>query len=847
MSEEPGSFKGRGDALLFLAYLGVAVGSTWPLIIHLSSHLPGHTLDAYLHYWNGWWVRHAVTRGQSPFFTFHLFYPDGVSLVYHNFGWIQIVGWLGLLPLLGGIVSYNVVFLLNLALCGWAAFLLVSDLTGDRRAAFVAGLIYQCWPFRMSQLDHPNLISTYAIPLFLLFLLRMFRDGGWRAGVLSGSFFALIGYTRWQLLIPAAIIGSIVLVFTLPKVWDDRRRWYRPLLLACGVAALALTPPALLFTTQGRGTSTELLNAVDEARLQTDVMAYLTPSPEHPVLGTFTSRAYERYYGDRSKGRRFAPYLGATTLLLAILGAARAPRDRAQWLVMGGVMMSLALGLDLRVNGHLYPAVPMPYRLAGRSFVVRLIRFPDRFSLFTALPLAVLAAHGAQCLMKRVDRRGEGFPAAVVSLLALAIMFEYLVVPAPLKEAQPSALCAALAAEPGVFGVLNLPIDSQACKRYMFDQTCHQQAILQGHVSRAPENTYAYLDSHPMLKKLRQFDEMNPRLKDVSRQLAALAADDVRYVVLQKEDVTPDRMARWRRYLMANPRFEDENIAVLSTSPRIGQDVDLIRALAPGIGPVRIISSAECLSPAGVMELDVGWGTTEPQGRKMRAELTLVSGTGAVAKTLIQDVSAGWPTDEWPANALAWGYYPIDLDASVPPATYEIHLALIDQETKERQGPTIVAGRVTVSDTRCTIPLPSKATVVDAVFGNSLRLLGHQLRRDEDRLLITLYWRSEQRMETDYKVFVHVFDRATDAVVAQDDAMPRRWRYPTTLWEPGQRVEDEIPVDIDDLASGKYRVGVGVYDPETMVRLAVAGTETCISQDGRLVLPGETVIIGEER
>jgi len=834
-------------ALFALAYLGVAVATTWPLVRHLTSHVPGHTLDAYVHYWNGWWVGEALKRAQTPFFTHNLFYPRGVSLVFHNFAWVHIVEWLALRTVLGGITAYNLVFIVNLALGGWAAFLLVRYLTGDARVAFLAGLIYQCWPYRMSQLDHPNLISTYAIPLFLLFLLRTLREGRWWTGLLSGIFFALIGYTRWQLLIPASVIGAVVALFILPEVWASRHQWGRPLLLGSAVAALGLTPPALLFGSEWRTTSTDLVREVDEAALQTDVMAYLTPSPDHPVFGSVTAAAYDRYYPDRSGGRRFPAYLGLTTMALAAIGLFRAPRRSLPWLVAAAVMVMLALGLELRVNGQVHPALPTPYRLFRKTFIIRLVRFPDRFSLFTALPVAVLSAQGAQHLLDVLRRQVGTPPLVALSGLVLLVSFEFLGIPVSLQNPSASPIHTTLANVPGNFGLLNLPIDAQACKRYMFEQTIHRRPILQGHVSRLPEGAYGYLDGHALLRRLRQFGEMDPRFTDVGRQLGALAGDDVRYLVVQKRDIEADRLARWRRYLMIAPRFEDEQIAVFSTAPVAGQDFELITELAPGVGPVRVEMPLVCANPGGLLAINVGWGAIAPPDATLEAELSLLSADGIVAQMEKSEVSPGWPTDDWPAHTLVWGYYTVRLDPALAPGSHRIRLALVDRETGEETGPPLTIGSVKVQESACSDSMPPESTVVNAVFDDALRLLGYRTRRNDDRLLVKLYWRSERRMDVDYKVFVHVFDRGSGRPVAQDDAMPQAWRYPTSLWYPGEQVEDEMSIDLHDVVPGVYGVAVGVYDPETMERLAVTETGTGSARNGGLILPGGIVRIGEDR
>ena len=836
------------NLLVLLAYAGVAVGMTWPLVTHVTTHLPGSTTDTLVHYWNGWWMWRALVTGQTPFYTSLLFHPAGISLAYHNFAWLNVAAWLALRPWVGGVAAYNLSLLIHLPLCGFAAYLLARDLAGDGRAAFLAGLAYQCWPFRMAQLDHPNLISTQWIPLFLLFLVRAVRRGRWQDGVLAGAFLALTGYTRWQLLIPAAIVGSVYLACTLPGWWTSRRRVALALLLAGGVAALALAPPALFLAGQWRDVSADLLVEGEEAAMQTDLLAYLTPGGSHPVLGPFTRPAYDRYYADRSGGRRFPAYVGVTVLALALVGIWKARRTSLPWATMALGLILLALGPTLRVGGRLYPAVPMPYRLAARLFVVRLLRFPDRFNLVLALPVAVLAAYGIAAVLARVRPRGRGAAFAVSCLLGGVVLFDYLAIPVPLQRPPSSPYYTRLAAEPGDFAVLNLPINPQHSKLYMFAQVTHHRPILQGKTARFPEGTYAYLDGHPWLRGLRQSGEMSPGLTDVSRQLAALAHDGVRYVILHKDLAGAGQLARWQRYLLLSPRFEDEQVAVYATAPIAGQDFTVADRLAPGIGPIQAIASTECLNPGGVLEVDVGWGATVPPGRDFDVKLALVDGGGIARQEESFPLSPAWPAREWPANAVAWGYYVLRARPSLPAGDYTVMLALADPATGEVQGEHAVVGRVTVRRSPCVYDVPPGAVGAvrtTALFGDDVRLLGYHLRHEGDHLALTLHWRAERRMEAAYKVFVHVFDPATQAPVAQDDAMPRRWTYPTTFWGPGEVVTDAIPISLEGVPAGAYGVAVGVYDPATAERLPVVDGAGQIQPGGRLVLPGEMVRIEE--
>lgn len=825
--------------IVLLAYAGLACITTWPLVTQITTHLPGNSGDEFLHYWNGWWVQQALSKDQSPLHTPYLFYPQGISLVTHNIAWFNILPWLLLEPFLGGVTAYNLALLLNLTSCGCALFWLTKKLTGDPRAAFLAGLIYQAWPFRLTQLDHPNLLATQWIPVFFLFLICTIRRGRWRDSLLTGLFFALVGYTRWQQLIPATLMGLTYFACTAPYWLPKNKRYVLPRLIVAGCAAVILLAPAVLLLLgqeESRNGITNLMREGEETVMQTDVLAYVTPGGSHPVLGKHTRPLYDRYYSDRSGNRRFTAYIGFVTLLLALAGVLSKRRDSLPWVLMAVFLILLALGPLLRLNGRFYQ-VPTLYGFLSPIGVIRLMRVPDRFNVFLALPTSVLAAYGVKALLAGKRRYARWQTAIVSCLLGGLILFEYLGMPVSLRHiASPPPFYAQLAGESDDFAVLNLPFDPLKAKFYMFGQTTHQRPILQGNLSRIPSSAYSYIDDNSWLRVLRQTNEMPPGLTDVSRQLATLAQDDIYYIIVHKTVVGGDRVVHWRRYLLAEPRYEDEQIVVYTTSPEAERDFDTIEELAPGLGPIYILISADCLNPNRVLEVNVGWGSSSALGQDLDAAISLVDSKGVVRQTEQFPLSAAWPTSQWPSNTIVWGHYPFALSPSLPASEYTVTLSLLDSETGGSQGDSISVQTVTVQSHICNLATEPEATDVNALFGDDLHLLEYTVRREGRYLEITLYWRSQCRMHTDYKIFVHIFDPTTGVPVAQDDAMPHRWAYPTTFWWPGETVDDRIPIQLEGVPPGRYGIAIGVYDPSTGERLTLVNSQGRLIADGRLVL-----------
>ncbi|MBK9050090.1 MAG: hypothetical protein IPL78_03950 [Chloroflexi bacterium] len=835
----------RHHAAALILYTILTLYVTWPLVNHLSTALAGSSTDALLHYWNGWWVRQSLRDSQSVYYTTYLFYPHGASLVYHNIAWLNIAPWLVLQNFLDGILAYNLVILANFVLCGYACFLLVKHLTQKFGAAFLAGLVYLAWPYRLSQIDHPNLISTQWLPLFFLFLLLTLRDKRILYAVLAGISLALVGYTRWQLLIPGGITVLIYLLAVLPQWVKKRQKWF--LLLGMGLVALIILGPPLSLLVQQQQTTQDtpetLLRESEEAIMQTDVLAYVTPPNSHPTLQTWTAPLYDHYYADRTDFRRFPTYLGMMVLLLLLIGVWYDPRRTFPWLLMVIVLILFALGPLLRLNGQLYDLPYLPYRLLQSTFILRLIREPERFNIILALPVAVLAGYGMvaiHILMKEMKKLSQ---VAVLGLIGGIILFEYAYGPVPLQSTQLPVYYEELAQEEGDFAVLTLPIDANKAKVQMFAQTTHGRYLLHGHISRPPTGVYGTIDNHPWLRVLRQSEEMPPWLPDVSQQMASLAQEGIRYIIFYKNQVGADRIEHWRRYLAFQPVYEDEAIAVFATQPQVNRDYTLQTELQPGFGPVQTLITGDCFQPGQAMEVDVAWGTATMPEDDYQVHLALVSPNGAVAQEEVFPVLTEWPTQQWPANALVWGYYPLALKADLPVGEYDLMVFLGEAGDEFRLAQAWPLSSLTVDTKPCLFPVPETSSPIGARFGEQMHLLAYEINeQNANSLVITLDWRAEQQMGTDYTVFVHLADPNSGVPVAQNDAMPNQGGYPTRFWATGEILADRIQLDLTGTAAGTYHLAIGVYDPLTGERLPLVTQDGQQPEDRRLVIVGENIV-----
>ena len=98
-------------------------------------------------------------------------------------------------------------------------------------------------------------------------------------------------------------------------------------------------------------------------------------------------------------------------------------------------------------------------------------------------------------------------------------------------------------------------------------------------------------------------------------------------------------------------------------------------------------------------------------------------------------------------------------------------------------------------------------------------------------LRVDLRWQALKRMDSSYKVFLHLIDPATGEVAGQIDTMPRDWGYPTTWWEKDEMVSDSLQLSLVDIPQGHYELFVGLYDAATGERLPITRRQAGSNHD----------------
>ena len=314
----------RSETLAALAaYSLLTLALTWPLARGLTRDLPSDLVDPLLNTW-------IITRDASllvdaltghlgalrDYWNAPIFFPHPLALAYSEHLTPQA---LQILPVYvvsrNPILCYNLLFLSTFMLSAFGMFLLVRELTGDRTAAFLAGLAFGFAPYRIGAMSHLQVLSSAWMPFALYGFRRFFATR--RALPLAGGAAAWIAQNL--------SCGYYLLFFSpvaaLYLVWEltTRRLWREGKMLAQLAAALGVvgvvTLPFLLPYLQLRRLGFSPRSLAETRAFSADVYGYFTADVQLRFWGSI-ARAWPA-----SEGSLFP---GVVVVVLAVAAIAYA-------------------------------------------------------------------------------------------------------------------------------------------------------------------------------------------------------------------------------------------------------------------------------------------------------------------------------------------------------------------------------------------------------------------------------------------------------------------------------------------------------------------------------------------
>jgi hypothetical protein len=277
---------------------------------------------------------------------------------------------------------------------------------------------------------------------------------------------------------------------------------------------------------------------------QADLLAFITPSPLHPLLGPLVQPITRMFKGNLAEATVFAGYLPLVLGLFAITKLRSTEPWVRFWSLALFVFFILSLGPFPRILGKGIKLIPLPYHLIMRTPILSNLRVPSRFAIMVMLSLAILTAFSCDRLSRRLENRASR--ALIFLGIALTITFEYLAIPFPTFRPVMPKVYERIAGEPGPFTVLEIPLGrtsgvtrglGEFTPSFLFYQTVHEKMLIGGHISRVPDSKIQALASRPLLRRILTLQGENLPLATTTDRLARTPLDDlaalqVRYVII---------------------------------------------------------------------------------------------------------------------------------------------------------------------------------------------------------------------------------------------------------------------------------------------------------------------------
>jgi hypothetical protein len=413
-----------------LAGLGLAILTTWPLALHMSSRISPDLGDPVRTAWQVAWVGHALLHSPGHLFDANAFYPHPLSLAFSD----SLLGY-GPAAFFGSgtvaaLVRYNLLYLFAWSLSFAGAYLLARELGVGRLGGAAAGIAFAYAPYRVTEAGHLHVISSGGIPLALFLLLRGYRRSsrglvvaGWLVAAWQISLGFTLGLQFSYLLLMLAVLAAVYW-------WRTGRPGLPRRLVAVTLAGMAVV--GLVTVYQARPylkVANEYPTAKRTIRevktYSSGPAAFLAASSENRVWGSATAFARNDVHSKNES----VLFPGLTIFALALIGLCTGLYTRRlRWGLAAGVVVCSVAALGLGLTGAGYPYRLLYDYAPGWDGV----RVPGRVFTLATLFLALLAGAGAQWLLAQARTRGamvsafwrDALPALVGGVLLVGLLGE---------------------------------------------------------------------------------------------------------------------------------------------------------------------------------------------------------------------------------------------------------------------------------------------------------------------------------------------------------------------------------------------------------------------------------------
>jgi len=508
---------GYGNIVAFGLYCALTYLMVYlPVSIDLSKQYLGHGEVAF---WSNyfWWFDHAISNFMNPLRDSYIFYPLGLGMtdgIFPFLAFIPVTHWFG------PVVSYNLYVLSSFALAGYGMFLLSRFVFKDVFAGFVAGLIFAFFLFHFgAAMGHLHTFSVMWVPFFILFFVKMYDDPSWANIFFSSLFLAVNAGTSWTITVMIAIFCLFYVCHRWSRTFS---RELFPRLAIFLLLSLSFIAPGLYIILSEAVTNKNMSKPLGEfIYYSADLLAFITPSPFHPIWGDASRKIYAEFGSNMSEK---VVFIGYSVILLTVAGTHAWAKEKVGrfFLLISIVFFVLSLGPVLHVFGvwrftEHNLTVMLPGILTKYIPFLDMIRVPSRYDIMFMFCVSLIAGYGSHDLFEKRLKGGVkalSRKPLLTFFIAVLILFEYLaVLPVQATKAIPKFYYS-IQEKDGNGPIMEVPIglvglrtlDTSALNtsilNYYEYQTVHHRPIMGGYWSRISGEYAGFLERDPVLLEI---------------------------------------------------------------------------------------------------------------------------------------------------------------------------------------------------------------------------------------------------------------------------------------------------------------------------------------------------------
>ena len=492
--------------LHFIVIVSILIAAmTWPAVRHVFDAsvfwLPTVNADVWMKFWDAWYFKSLIAGQADFYFTDLLFYPDGVSLVYHNFNVPHMVVFGGLQAVMPASNAFNLTYLLIIFSTALSAYVYLCCLLKDKWVSLFGAVVFGLSGHVVGRAAQPDVSWIATLPLAFYFFHRGVDEKRWLFIGISGALTGLTAFIGMYTYVCILLALSLYILYFAQSRWRNPHFWMRIALLFFVIGAISIVR-IYPMTADSRSLDDALSKGSGRER-ENDLLQYFI-NYEHPIVSELIETSAVQF---EKPGSWNTSYLGYIPLLLIGFGIAKTVyrRKMLPWLLLILPFLILRLGSVLRINTQDFPGIFLPKHYLDEIFPAIFEGFHtlSHFQAGVLLPLAALSCYGLMTLLKSVSAQHR---TRIILICIALVAFEYYRLPKERIVADEETAFLDwlwLEEDQDSIRLINLPMSRGNSKPYLFYQTLNGYLQVEGLASRTPPEAYQYIKNNLLLNAWR--------------------------------------------------------------------------------------------------------------------------------------------------------------------------------------------------------------------------------------------------------------------------------------------------------------------------------------------------------